>query len=370
MRTLAALAVAAMIAAGCSSSDDTPAATPKATTTTTAAPAVAWPVPDWETVAPASAKLDSAVLDAMATKAEGGGSSCLVVTRDGQLVDEHYWQDSNPATEHEAFSVTKSITSTLVGIAADQGKLDIDEPASNFITEWKGTPSEGVAIRDLLSMDSGRRQDFQTDYVDMASRAEDKTAFSIGLDQEHDPGTFWAYNNAGVQDLERVLEQATGQETADFARQYLFGPIGSASHIRTDAAGNTLTFMGAQSSCRDLARVGLLYLRKGEWDGTQVISSDYVAEATRPSQELNPGYGFLWWLGSGGGGGNTVSSQPASGGPVDDVYAAIGLFNQLIVVFPSAGVVVTRMGAEKGPDGSGFSLGDVADGITHALGDG
>jgi CubicO group peptidase (beta-lactamase class C family) len=285
----------------------------------------------------------------MAATAAAGGSACLVVTKDGRLVDEHYWDGSDAATKREAFSVTKSITATLLGIAADRGFLDIDQPVADFVEEWKGTPSAAVTIRNLLAMDSGRRQDLRTDYLEMATRAEDKTAFSIGLDQQHEPGTVWVYNNAGVQVLEAVIEAATGQDMAAFAEAVLFEPIGMATDLNRDVAGNTLAFMGAQSSCRDLARFGLLHLRLGDWNGDQVISRAWVEEATAPSQDLNDGYGFLWWLD-------------------DQTYAARGLFEQLVIVFPESGVVVTRLGSDKGPTGATFGFDDVVRGVENAVG--
>lgn len=332
-------------------STPTTTSTVPTTTSTTAPPDErTWPGATWETVTPADAGLDPVALDEMAAAAERGGSQCLVVTHEGAVVGEWYWEGFTADTEREVFSVTKSITSTLVGIAQDRGLLDIDEPASTYIEEWRGTPSEGITIRNLLSNDSGRFQDFATDYLAMAVQAEDKTAFSIALDQQFPPGTEWVYNNAAIQTLEAVLEVATGVAVDDFARETLFEPLGMSSSIISDAAGNTLTFMGAQASCLDLARFGLLFLRDGEWDGDQVVSAEWVAEATSPSQELNPGYGYLWWLD-------------------DDGYAALGLHNQLLGVLPDDEVVAARLGGERGTDGSSFGLGELAAGVQQALGE-
>jgi CubicO group peptidase (beta-lactamase class C family) len=101
----------------------------------------AWPGSDWAEVSAGAAGLDRAALDEMAAAAERAGSQCLVVTKDGELVGEWYWDGFGPGTEREVFSVTKSITSTLVGIAQDRGLLDIDDRASDYIEAWQGTPS-------------------------------------------------------------------------------------------------------------------------------------------------------------------------------------------------------------------------------------
>ncbi|MBK5221840.1 MAG: beta-lactamase family protein [Acidimicrobiia bacterium] len=355
LRSVAVIASSALLLAACggddtdgdSAADATTTTQPVAAaapTTTTTAPVDdrAWPGDEWPTIDLGEAGMDRASLDELAATAEAADSQCLVVTRDGNLVDEWHWDGSTADTEREAYSVTKSITATLVGIAQDQGHLDIDQPASDFLTEWKGTPSEPITIRNLLSNDSGRFHDYQTDYVSMAVVAEDKSAFSIALTQQHDPGTVWAYNNAAIQTLEEVLERATGTPVAEFAEEHLFDPLGVESTMTTDTAGNTLAFMGLQTTCRDLARFGLLYLRGGEWDGDQVVSESFVAEAIAPSTELNPNYGFLWWLL-----GDAGATAPGQTDLTDDSpsgYAAIGLGNQLVVVYPDTAVIVTRLG--------------------------
>ena len=384
-RLLGLLAVGAVLAGACSSSDDPAtdaAAGPSDTAgtsvgTATAEDGPAWPVPEWTTTDPAAAGLDPEALDAMAAEAEAAQSNCLVVTKDGELVAEWYWNDWNERTDQEIFSATKSISSTLVGIAQDQGLLSIDDPASDYITEWQGTPSEDVTIRNLVSNDSGRFQDFPTDYVEMAVAAPDKTQFSIDLSQQHEPGTEWVYNNAAIQTLDRVIEVASGMPTHEFARINLFEPLGMETTIATDEAGNTLTFMGAQASCRDLARFGLLFARGGEWDGEQVVSAEWVEEATTPSQALNGAYGFLWWLNAEGPvasptGAPAEEGQLVEGAP-SDIYAALGLGNQIVAVFPSSGVVATRIGTQQGigqsDPGPSFNLGDMGTGIQAAVGE-
>ena len=377
-RRLAGLLLAGALAACGGDAAGGTAGGARPATTTTSAPVVepaddrAWPTPDWEVASPAEAGLDAEALEAMVAAAERAGSQCLVVTRDGRLVGEWYWDGFDAERAREVYSVTKSITSTLVGIAQDRGLLDVDDRASDYVDEWKGTASEDVTIRNLVSNDSGRFHDFATDYVQMASQAEDKTAFSIALGQQHAPGSTWVYNNAAIQTLDAVLEEATGMPTGDFADEALFEPLGMATTIRRDGAGNTLTFMGAQATCRDLARFGLLFLRDGEWDGEQVVSEAWVAEATRPSQELNPAYGFLWWLNRGGDAG--VATGDSSGEPTPagvapaSSFAALGLHNQLLGVFPPSGLVATRLGEASGPDGSSFGLGELAAGLRAATG--
>jgi CubicO group peptidase (beta-lactamase class C family) len=323
-----------------------------------------WPGATWSSITPAEAGLDEAALAELVSAAEAGGSNCLVVTRGGQVVGEWYWKGHSATATLEAFSATKSISSTVVGIAADQGLINIDEPASRWITEWVGTPSESVTVRQLLSNDSGRFYDFTTDYIEMAVSATDKTAFSIGLTQQWDPGSRWDYNNSAIQTLDAVVSRATGMTTTGFATANLFEPIGATTVMKTDPAGNTLTFMGADTTCLDLARFGLLFARDGEWNGRQVVSADWVAEATSPSQTLNPGYGYLWWLTGG-----TEAADPDGTGVSEDqgvpanTFAALGLGGQVVLVDPATDTVVVRM-ASLGSEG--FGLGEMGEWLMGA----
>ncbi|MDZ7732757.1 MAG: serine hydrolase [Acidimicrobiia bacterium] len=306
------------------------------------------------TATPRCSGSHAASLDELRAYLESTGSNCMAVVKDGRLVEEAYWNGTDEDTDQEIWSASKSVTSALVGIASDQGHLDVDEKASVYLDEWRGTPSEDVTIRNLLSNDSGRYYDFETDYLRMTT-SEDRSTFAIDLDQQHDPGTHWEYNNSAIQTLEEILERATGQDVGEFAQENLFDPIGMSSTISRDQAGNPATFMGTQAGCRDMARFGYLFLRDGAWDGEQIVSSDYVAEATSPSQDLNRAYGYLWWLNADGGWlAPAVGTEQQDGlfwpDAPDDAFAALGLGNQIILVLPSHDMVVVRAGPWESDD--------------------
>lgn len=359
-RAFALALAAALVLAACSddAGGDAKAAEKEAASSTTAAP---FPGAEWEEAEPADLGLDAEPLEALADSLEAKASDCMAVVKDGRLVAEEYWNGTEPDKNQEVFSVTKSVTSTLVGIAQDEGFLDIDEPASKYITEWQGTPSESVTIKNLIANDSGRFWSQPMDYGEMI-RATDKTAFTIGLTQQEPPGTKWEYNNSAIQTLEAVLERATGQPVGDFAQERLFEPIGMTSEMGKDPAGNATTFSGLQTGCRDLARFGHLFLNKGTWAGDEVVSSDWVEEATKPSQELQPRYGYLWWLNTRG-----VESEDSDLRPwpsaAPTAYAALGLFEQIVMVLPEQNMVVVRLGAP--PPGSVPGQGALADEIAR-----
>lgn len=347
---LAATVLAASACAG-AGGEDAARATPATTVP------VRWPIPDWVTAPPSDVGLDPAALAALDAELGARRTNCVVVVKDGLLVHEAAWGDGDTETDREAFSASKSVTSTLVGIAQDRGLLDLDQPASDFLAEWRGTPSETVTIRNLLANDSGRHYDPVTDYRGMAIEAADKTAFALALSQQDPPGTRWEYNNSAIQTLEAVLERATGTDMGTFARTELFEPLGMTAEIRRDAAGNPLAFMGVQASCRDLARFGYLFLRDGRWGDDQVVSSAWVEEATRSSQALEPQYGLLWWV--------NPPDEPSWPSLPPDAFVAHGLGGQIVLVVPSWDLVVARMGMGESEEVGG--RGDLVEDLGRRL---
>lgn len=336
----------------------------------------------WQTATPASVGLDGARLKQLAARAKRAGSSCFLVVRDGKIAGEWYFGGAGRETPRNVFSVTKSFASTLVGIAQDDGDLRIGSSASRWIPEWRGTSAEAVTIRNLLSNDSGREWSTVTDYVGLIA-APDKTRYAIGLKQTSRPGRVWAYNNAAIQTLEQVLERATGDDVASFARQRLFRPLGmTRTTLATDRSGNVQLFQGLESTCRDLARFGVLMLQDGRWNGKRIVSSSWVRQATaRPSTELNAAYGYLWWLNRKGVVGSPLAAtsieaatSPATkrgrlvpGAPAD-MYWALGLGNQIVQVDPGSRTVVVRLGAgSSASQGSTFGPAETSKVVTGAV---
>lgn len=291
-----------------------------------------------------------------------GDSRCVLVVQDGKVVTS----TPDVSEPQRAWSITKSVTSVLVGIAADDGDLALDDRASDYIPQWRGTPSEGITIHDLLAMVSGREWTRDLDYKEMALRATDKTAFAVALGQDADPGTVWVYNNSAVQTLELVLEEATGTPVEKFAAERLFEPLGMTdTSIDTDKAGNANLFAGLLTTCADLALLGAAVLDGGaSADGTQVIPADYLALALDTSTDLNAAYGLLWWLNRSG---DAVAADVATGGeptPIvgplvpeapEDTAWAIGFQQQILAVFPTDNAIAVRLGARP-PEGSGFDV--------------
>jgi CubicO group peptidase (beta-lactamase class C family) len=345
---------------------------------TRAADGTVYPGETWKHVRPRALGFDAQRMEAIARDAEPSRSTCLLVARKGKVVGEWNWGGLEPETPREVFSVTKSITSTLVGIAQADGDLDIDDRAQRYIQEWRGTKSRAVTIRDLLSNVSGRFWDIGTDYGDLP-QAEDRTQLAIDLDQLYPPGKVWTYNNAAIQTLDRVVSTATGEETRAFAAERLFGPLGM-THTRmtSDPAGNTNAFFGAQTTCEDLARFGYLFLRHGRWGDDQVVPRSWVKAAVgRPSQDHNAAYGLLWWLNRRGpiigalatdapGQPRPPFGQTMPGLPAN-AFTAQGLGGQMVLVDPGSETVVVRIGEFQASPKDAYSGKDAARFITEAL---
>lgn len=382
-RALWAVALGALVASACAGSGDddaAPSATTEAapaTTTTIEAPGLTPPGDEWATATPEEAGFDGDRLAQLAEEAEAAGSRCLAVVRGGRLVLDVAWPE--PTAPGEVFSITKSLTAVLVGIAEHHGLLSVDDPVADHVPEWAGTPAEAITIEHLLTNVSGRQWDLQTDYVAMAVQAEDKTAFAIGLEQTHPPGEVWAYNNAAIQVLSRVLESATGVDAATFAERELFEPIGmGASTLGRDPAGNPLTFMGLSSTCADVARMGLLVLHGGRWGDEQLLDPAYVEAATSPATALNAAYGRLFWVN--GTGAIAAPSMATTGQPgdddgqvgqmvpdaPDDAFWALGLQNQVLAVVPSEGLIAVRLG-DQPPAEHPFDQAVLTTGVLEAL---
>ena len=240
------------------------------------------PGASWQKVSPAAVGLDAAKLAQIAAQAERGKSNCLVVVRDGKLAGEWYFRGTGPNTAQDVFSATKSVASTLVGIAQDDGDLQHRRQRVEVDPAVEGhSRRQAVTVRDLLSMDSGRQWSAFTTTSRLLARATARPSRSAST-RPRRPAQVWAYNNSAVQTLDRVLQEATGQNVVAFAQQRLFAPLGMThTTMTTDAAGNAQMFEGIRSTCRDLARFGVAHARPRAWGTASGSSpSSWVARAT------------------------------------------------------------------------------------------
>jgi len=300
----------------------------------------------WETVDPRSLGWDPTKLEDLFTYAEEHNSAGLVVLYRGRILAERYWKGAGPHTAGDVASVQKSVTSFLTGIARQEKLVDVEATVSSYLGQgWSNAPPEAesrITLRHLLTMTSG---------------------LNDNLEFEADAGAAWYYNTAAYHLVKAVVERASGRTFAEYSAEKLFGPIGMSDSswrerpampaplgARARAAGEQAKpLAGLVASTRDLARFGLLMQAGGSWAGRALLSDrDYLKQSLSSSQQLNPSYGFLWWLngkqsyvlpGRGrSGSGPLIPPAPA------DVFCALGAGDKKVYVASSIGLVVARHG--------------------------
>ncbi len=345
---LVALMVAVTVLASCSEGGE-PLTMPEATLPTVEPPEVVYPGDDWER----DERGDWGALD---RELAARGSTCVTVVQGGRLVHDRVFNGAAADAPVPVYSITKSLTALLVGMAADEGYLTLDDSASEQVDEWRIGPAEDVTVRDLLSMTSGREWSEATDRT-LIRQVSDQTAFAIGLSQADEPGE-WVYDNAAPQVLERVLAESAAEDgdVVALARRRLLRPLRMRdTQWPTDRAGHATTYSGGRSTCQDLARVGHLVLNEGRWDGEQLVSADFVEQMTSPSSDRNAAYGLLWWTNAEGRvvevlrqAGFSADKAPYRGRLAPSVPAdatwAFGYGNQYVAVVPSLDLVAVRLG--------------------------
>lgn len=310
---------------------------------------VVYPDPEWPTADPSDYGLSEEGLEEAAAYSESIGGLCLVVIRDGRLVFERYYNESDADTMHPVWSIAKSYTATLTGIALRRGELSsVDMPVAELVPELQGTDKETITVKDVLSQETGLHYNLVTDNT-WSILTQDQTAEALSYGVDAPPGTQWHYNNHGVQLMHPLLKAATGMDPEQYAIDQLWGPLDmklagpleERTHWNRDGAGNPTMYMNVSASCRDLARLGYLYLNHGQWKDQQILDPEFVDAALTP-QALNPVYGWLWWL-NGEGPGISSTDEPLTPtlfeNAPDDLFGAHGLGQNFIDVVPSTRTV-------------------------------
>jgi CubicO group peptidase (beta-lactamase class C family) len=274
----------------------------------------------------------------------------LLILKDDRMIFEQYWLGNHAGTQWPAWSVSKSFTSALVGIAIHDGKIAaIEDPITQYVPELKGSAYDGVRIKDALQMSSGAR--WNEDYSDSESDVNrfgrafalggSLDAFAASLTRERPPGTFNRYNSMDAQVLGMVLRRTTGKSQAEYLEEKLWTPLGmeSDAYWITDDKGVEFAAGGLIATLRDFAKLGRLYADGGRWNGVQIVPEDWVrASVTPDAPHLLPGkrassdsawgYGFQWWV-------------PDDSG----AFSAVGIYNQFVYVNPRLHLVIAKTSA-------------------------
>lgn len=279
--------------------------------------------------------------------AEDTYTNALMVIRDGRVVFEDYRNRSDGLTRFIGFSMSKTITAMLVGIALEQGKIaSLDDPVTKYLPELAGTGYDGATLRQVLQMRSGVDYQERYDFGDNPSFAGklheqaivlNKMRFADGAletTRANAPGSTFNYSTLDTFVIGWVLERATGTELAPFTEAHLWGPLGAESGgfwlaDGPSGAGRELSGMGFNATLRDFGRLGQLLLDGGKRENEQILPEGWVAEMTRmvPTGQPMPGYGLFTWQ---------VDDEPGA-------YAAVGLAGQYIYVHPASRTVIVKL---------------------------
>ena len=319
-----------------------PVATPSSVPYPLSAGPSYWPTAGWRTSSPEAQGIDSGKLAQLmqAIQQEQLNLHSLLIIRNGYIVSESYFPPFTAETNHEVYSVTKSVVATLVGIAIDNRSIDeVSQPVVSFFRDYTfqhpDARKDAMRLEDLLTMRSGldwREEDstFRAIY-----QSRDWVQFMLDIPMHEQPGQGFRYCSGCSHLLSAILQQRTGTNARDFAQQVLFEPIGIKSATwEQDPQGMPIGGWGLQLTPRDMAKLGYLYLHNGAWDGQQLVSAAWVKAATQSHTEtdstLGLGYGYQWWT-----------------YPRLNAYAALGRYGQTIFVVPDLQlVIVTTAGLD------------------------
>ncbi|MDX8339880.1 serine hydrolase [Draconibacterium sp. IB214405] len=305
----------------------------------------------WENSSISELGWDDGVLPELYDFLETNNTRAFLILKDGRIVVEQYW--GKDILNIAAFdknsnwywaSAGKSLTALLVGIAQQEGFLSITDKTSDYLGEgWTSMETEKenlITIKHQLTMTTGLNHLVDDIYCTLPEC----------LTYEVDAGEQWYYHNAPYTLIEEVVAAAANMTYSRFTSDYVGETTGiDGTWIKGEY--NNIYW----STPRDAARFGLLIQNEGKWDDVEVLSDkNYYNEMVNTSQNLNPSYGYLWWLNGKGsvvlpGLTTTIPRDMCPNAP-DELFSAMGKDGQFIEILPSKGIVVVRMG--EAPDNS------------------
>ncbi len=301
---------------------------------------VYYPGEHWRTATPESQGIDSQALTAAIDQVpqKQWGVHSLLVIRHGYVVADADFFPYSSSAPHDLASVTKTITSTLTGVAVANGLLKLDQPLLSFFPRESPANADerkrAITVSNVLHMESGLDCGFLPgeQELEQMKRSPNWVQFALSLPMKYDPGTHPSYCSPGYHLLGSMIGAAAHMTELDFARQYLFGPLAIRDVVwADDPQGRNHGWGDSHFYPRDVAKIGYLYLHGGEWNGKQIVPRDWVemSIASPAGARSEPGgYGIEW---------------NATNGPNGPQYGGTGRGGQLLIVWPDLDMVVVSM---------------------------
>jgi len=299
----------------------------------------------WETTAITSLNWNQAAVQPLKDYLIQKHTKSFMILVNGRIVMEEYFDGHTPITTWQWNSAGKTLVATTTGIAQQEGLLNINNKASQYLgTGWTSEPLDKenlITSKHLLTMTSGLSDDKEL-------------VIKSNLTYLADAGTRWSYHNV-FQKLMDVVGAAANQDFETYFNSKLKNKIGMDGFWN-----NGLIFKIYHSNTRSMARFGLLALNKGKWNGQTIINEIFFNESVSTSQNINPSYGYLWWLNGKSKymvpGSQTVYQTNLVPNAPADMFAAMGAEDQRIYVIPSKNMVIVRMGNASDPSNPNFAL--------------
>ncbi len=299
----------------------------------------------WETKTPASLGWNESQIQPLRDYLIDKNTKSFMILVNGRIVMEEYYDGHTASTSWQWNSAGKTLVTTTTGIAQQEGLLNINDKVSTYLGEgWTNSPIEKenlITAKNLLTMTSGLND-------------ESNLVIPSNLTYLADAGTRWSYHNV-FQKLMDVVADASNQEFETYFNAKIKNKLGMDGFW-----DNGIIFKIYNSNTRSMARFGLLALNKGKWKNETIINETFFNQSISTSQNINPSYGYLWWLNGKGSymvpGGQTVYPTNLVPDAPSDMYAAMGAEDQRIYVVPSKNMVVIRMGNASDPSNPNFAL--------------
>ncbi len=297
-----------------------------------------WPTDGWQSRTPEEMGFDSARLaeGLLELQANGSGIDSLLIIRNGYVVLDAHFAPYDGSFPHDLASVTKSVTTTLVAIATEQGYIDLDRTVISYFPDRTilnlDERKQQMTVRNLVEsrngMESGCYEGDEPTLDTMRARP-DWVQAALDRPMVAEPGAEFCYDSPGFHILSAILQETTGMTELEFARQNLFEPLGIHAVVwETDPQGYTHGWGDLHLLPEDAAKFGYLFLHRGEWDGRQIVPQAWVLEAVRAHSRFvgnDYGYGYGWWV-----------------SPVD--YCATGRGGQNVRVLASRDTLIVATG--------------------------
>jgi len=308
-----------------------------------------FPTTEWKYCSPEQVGANSKLLTEAHTYIanQNFATDGYLIIKDGYIIAEDYFSGFTKEKKYTSYSIAKSFTSAVIGIAIDKGLINSeDDKISEYYSElnndtvqqWK----KDLQISHLLTMTSGinwNEEGVLTNDIFQMSTSDNYVEYVLNKSIANEPGTIWSYNSGESMLLSGIINITTGKSMFEFAVENMLNYIGIQDlEWSSDSENHTIAGWGISATMHDFARFGYLYLNNGNWDGNQIISEEWITKSLTRFRPETPFYGYLWWLDE-----ETFESNINL---PDDIFMAIGAFGQYLVIIPSENLIIVRVGQD------------------------